>query len=75
MISHNQKILAESFDKATHMYSMQVAIDEGDFIGAMHHHLEFLYHHDEMVALYNANPNARKVNIDFLCAIHGVKFE
>jgi hypothetical protein len=57
------------------MYCMQIAIDGGDFIGAMHHHLEFLYHHDEMVALYNANPNARKVNIDFLCAIHGVKFE
>ena len=47
-------ILAAEFDRASALFCMQWAIEDGDFDLAMYHQLDYLLHTDKFFELFDA---------------------
>ena len=53
-------ILAAEFDRASALFCMQWAIEDGDFDLAMYHQLDYLYHVDNYTEQYDKLSIAQK---------------
>lgn len=53
-------ILAAEFDRASALFCMQWAIEDGDFDMAMYHQLDYIFHDTEFIRLFDTATNKQR---------------